>query len=135
MIGIVVVSHGNIAKEMVATTLQILPNTKRIIGVDIDSDASKEVNQKKVCEAVKAVKTEEGVIVLTDMFGGTPSNICLPLISKEKLEIISGVNLPMLIKLASLQNEETFENLPKFIKDYGRKNIVIASDVLKGNID
>ena len=74
----------------------------------------------------------KGVLLLSDMFGGTPSNLCLSFLGRPRLEVISGINLPMLIKLAGEKNRSSFEDLVEFIRDYGRKNIVIASKVLEG---
>ncbi len=134
MIGIIVVSHGNISKEMVNTTLTILPSAKNIVPVTVDSDAKKETNLDVIKNAISRADNGDGVVILTDMFGGTPSNSCLPFICEGKVEVITGVNLPMLIKIASLRMEMNFKELPKFIKSYGRKNITIASDVLKGEV-
>jgi len=134
MIGIVVVTHDNIAQEMVETTKKILKETEGITGVAIDSNAPVEANRHKISEAIKTVDSGNGVLILSDMFGGTPSNLCLSFLGKSKLEVISGLNLPMLIKLVSDRNKLSFEELPQFIRDYGRKNIVIASNILEGKI-
>jgi PTS system mannose-specific IIA component len=134
MIGIVVVSHDNIAGEMVETAKKILKESEGITSVAIDSNAPVEANRQKIASAIAAVDSDDGVLILSDMFGGTPSNLCLSFLGKKKLEVISGLNLPMLIKLVSDRNRLNFEELPLFIRDYGRKNIVIASSVLEGKI-
>ncbi len=134
MIGIVVVSHDNIAQEMVSVTRKIIPDAASLTSVAIDSNLSVEANRQKITAAVKEVDTGDGVFLLSDMFGGTPSNLCLSFLGTPKLEVISGINLPMLIKLAGDNKRQSFEQMVEFIRDYGRKNIVIASNVLEGKI-
>ncbi len=134
MIGIVVVSHDNIAQEMVSVTRKIIPDAMSLNSVAIDSNESVEVNRQKIAAAIKDVDTGDGVFLLSDMFGGTPSNLCLSFLGTPKLEVISGINLPMLIKLAGDNKRQSFEQMVEFIRDYGRKNIVIASNVLEGKI-
>lgn len=135
MIGIVVVSHNNIGQEMVATTKKIIPDCANITSISIESDLPPEANRNKISEAIKSVDLGNGVILLTDMFGGTPSNLCLSFLEKGRIEIISGFNLPMLIKLASKYDDTNFDELTTYIKKYGQKNIVIASEVLDGKVD
>ncbi|MBI2342540.1 MAG: PTS sugar transporter subunit IIA [Deltaproteobacteria bacterium] len=134
MIGIVVVSHDNIAQEMVAVARNIMKDVEGVASVSIDSNAPVEINRQKIIMTINSVDKGEGVLLLSDMFGGTPSNLCLSFLGKSKLEVISGINLPMLIKLISDRNKLEFESLAEFIRDYGRKNIVIASKVLEGKI-
>src|SRR3989338_6371950 len=132
MVGIIVVSHDNIAHEMVAVTKKILRDADGILAVAIGQDSPVEANRQKIGEAIKHVDKGKGVLLLSDMFGGTPSNLCLSFLGRPRLEVISGINLPMLIKLAGEKNRSSFEDLVEFIQDYGRKNIVIASKVLEG---
>lgn len=132
MVGIIVVSHDNIAHEMVAVTKKILRDADGILAVAIGQDSPVEANRQKIGEAIKHVDKGKGVLLLSDMFGGTPSNLCLSFLGRPRLEVISGINLPMLIKLAGEKNRSSFEDLVEFIRDYGRKNIVIASKVLEG---
>lgn len=134
MIGIVVVAHENIANEMVNAVKKITPEANNIVGVDIDSNAPVALNRQKISEAIKLVDPNDGVVLLSDMFGGTPSNLCLSFLSPT-IEVISGFNLPMLIKLVTLNKQYSFEELVEFIQRYGQKNIVIASKVLNGQID
>ena len=86
----------------------------------------------RILEAIQGVDQGEGVLILTDMFGGTPSNVALSFLSEHRIEVVTGVNLPMLIKLGSLQEEKPLEELAVFIKDYGQRNISVASEVLPG---
>ena len=134
MIGIVVVSHDNIGQEMVSVTRKIIPDATALASVAIDSNLSVEANRQKIAAAIKEVDSGDGVFLLSDMFGGTPSNLCLSFLGTPKLEVISGMNLPMLIKLAGDNKRQSFEQMVEFIRDYGRKNIVIASNVLEGKI-
>ena len=132
MIGILVVAHGNIGREMVDATKRIIPDVKHLYWVSVESDDPPEQIRQQISEGIKKATHDEGrVLILTDMFGGTPSNICLSFLKSNRIEIISGFNLPMLIKLANLSNDKKFNEIANFIKEYGQKNIVIAGDVLK----
>lgn len=133
MIGVVVVSHSNIGCEMVKATWRILPEAQHMRGVAVESNDPPEAIRQQVLEAVRAVDQNQGVIILTDMFGGTPSNICLSFLDPDKIEVVSGFNLPMLIKLAHLGPDADFAETVKFIQHYGQRNIVIASQVLAGS--
>lgn len=135
MIGVVIVSHIGIGKEMLCATKKIIPECANIACVNIESDSSQEANKNQIKRAIESVDQGSGVILLTDMFGGTPSNLCLPFLESGKIEIISGLNLPMLIKLASSLDKIDFAELSSFIKKYGQKNIVIASEVLDGKVE
>ena len=134
MVGVVVVSHTNIGKEMVIATKKIIPDCRNIVSLAIESDMPPEANRNLIRQAIEQVGTSNGVILLTDMFGGTPSNLCMSFLKKGEIEVISGFNLPMLIKLANYRNKIPFNELPPFIKNYGQKNIVIASEVLEGKV-
>ena len=134
MIGIVAVSHGNIGCEMVAATRRIIPDASHLCGVAVESNDPPEAIRRQIGEALSSVDRGSGVIILTDMFGGTPSNICLSFLSPSHVEVVSGFNLPMLVKLANLKNDADFADTVNFIQQYGQRNIVIASRVLAGNI-
>ena len=132
MIGIVVVAHGNIGVEMVIATKRIIPEAEHLVGVAVESNDPPSSIRQQISDAIQRVNTNEGVLILTDMFGGTPSNICLSFLNDEKTEVISGVNLPMLIKVANMRENHTFDDIVPFIQQYGQRNIVIASHVLDG---
>lgn len=134
MIGIVVVTHGNIGPEMVAATRRIFPEATHIKGVAVESNDPPESIRHQISEAVAEVNRNKGVLIFTDMFGGTPSNICLSFLEASRVEVVSGVNLPMLVKLASLKSNSNFDDTVAFIQQYGQRNIVIASHVLAGKI-
>jgi mannose PTS system EIIA component len=134
MIGIVVVTHGAIGIEMVRATQRIIPEATHIVGVAVESNDPPQSIRQQIADAISLVDDHSGILVLTDMFGGTPSNICLSFLGEQKIEILSGVNLPMLIKLANMREQLSFEDLVPFIQQYGQRNIVIASHVLDGKI-
>lgn len=132
MIGIVVVSHSNIGCEMVQATTRIIPEAKHMMGVAVESNDPPESIRQQIGEAVGRVDQGDGVLILTDMFGGTPSNICMTFLEPERVEVISGFNMPMLIKLANINAEANLMDTVHFIQKYGQRNIVIASEVLAG---
>lgn len=131
MIGLVVVAHLNLAKEMVAATELIVGKQKQFQSVGIFPDEDVDNIKKRVTEAIKQVHSGDGVLILTDMFGGTPSNISLSFLEEGKIEVIAGVNLPMLIKLVSYREGKTLGELTGFITKYGQSNIYLATDILK----
>jgi PTS system mannose-specific IIA component len=131
MTGLVVVAHFNLAKEMVAATELIVGKQKQFEAVGIFPDADVDTLKEKIVQALKKADSGDGVIILTDMFGGTPSNISLSFLEAGKVEVVAGVNLPMLIKLVTLREEKTLDELAGFITQYGQRNICLATDVLK----
>ncbi|MBI4237530.1 MAG: PTS sugar transporter subunit IIA [Deltaproteobacteria bacterium] len=135
LIGIVAVGHGNLTTAMVDAVRKIMPDAQQITSVEIDSNAPVEENRKKIGRAIQAVDQDVGVLLLTDMFGGTPSNLCLSFLKPNRIEVISGLNLPMLIKLLGGMQQQHFNEVVTFIQRYGQKNIVIASHVLQGKLD
>jgi PTS system mannose-specific IIA component len=130
MIGIVVVAHFNLAREMVAATELIVGKQEQFEYVDIFPDEEVDKIKKKLTEAVKQVDFGDGVVILTDMFGGTPSNISLSFLEEGKVEVVTGTNLPMLIKLVTFRQGKPLSELASFISNYGKKNIYLATDVL-----
>ena len=132
MIGIVVVAHFNLAREMVAATELIVGKLEQFKDVGIVPDEDVDKIRKQLISALKEVDSGNGVIILTDMFGGTPSNISLSFLEERKVEVVSGVNLPMLIKLATFRQGKELRELANFIAGYGKKNIYLATDVLNG---
>jgi PTS system mannose-specific IIA component len=130
MIGIVVVSHGRRAHELVAAAEHVVGRLRRTRAVSIDADEDLDLKRDAILEAIKACEAGRGVIVLTDMFGGTPSNLVLSLRSRAKMEIVSGANLPMLIKLAQTRDVLSLDECASDAAEGGRKYITIASDVL-----
>ncbi len=131
MTGLVVVAHFNLGREMVAATELIMGKQEQFSAVDIFPDDQVEKIKEKVVAAIKGSDTGDGVIILTDMFGGTPSNISLSFLEEEKVEVVAGVNLPMLIKLVAYREGKALDELADFITQYGQRNIYRATDVLK----
>ena len=131
MIGVVVVAHFKLASEMVAATELIVGRQEQFTYVDIFPDEDVEQIKGRVVSALKSVNSGKGVIMLTDMFGGTPSNISLSFLEEGKVEVVTGVNLPMLIKLVTYRREKVLSELAEFIASYGKKNIYLATDVLR----
>ena len=131
MIGVVVVAHFKLAREMVAATELIVGPQEQFTYVDIFPDEDVEQIKGRVTAALKHVNAGEGVLILTDMFGGTPSNISLSFLEEGRVEVVTGVNLPMLIKLVTYRRDRALPELSEFIANYGKKNIYLATDLLR----
>lgn len=131
MTGLVVVAHFNLAREMVAATELIVGKQEQFVAVDIVPDEPVEKIKEKIVLSLKGCNSGDGVIILTDMFGGTPSNISLSFLEDGNVEVVAGVNLPMLIKLVTYREGKSLDELASFITQYGQKNIYLATDVLK----
>ena len=132
MIGVVVVTHGQLAIELVNAAEMIVGDLPQFTAVSIGwhddvNDARGEIEQ-----AIERVRGEAGVLVLTDMFGGTPSNLGMTFLEKDRIEVITGVNLPMLIKLAQLPQSQDLLAVGRQMRDDGRNAIWVASDLLRG---
>lgn len=132
MIGIVIVTHGRLAEEFVAATEHVVGAQERIKAVCIGPDDDMEKRRADILTAAQEVDIGEGVVILTDMFGGTPSNLAISVMEKAKAEVIAGVNLPMLIKLASTRMEKDLADSVTAAHEAGRKYINVASWVLAG---
>jgi PTS system mannose-specific IIA component len=131
MIGLIVIAHFNLAKEMVAATELIVGKQEQFESVGISPDEDIDKTRGKIVEALKKADSGDGVMILTDMFGGTPSNISLSFLEDGKVEVVTGVNLPMLIKLNTYREGRQLGELAHFITQYGQNNIYLARDVLK----
>jgi PTS system mannose-specific IIA component len=129
-VGVVIVTHYGLGQEFLQALRLIVPEAPEYHAVAIEPDQSVEEMRKAVGGALRAADEGQGVLVLTDMFGGTPSNISLSFLEDRRVEVVTGVNLPMLIKLATLRGEKSLEDLAVFIKDYGRRNISVARQIL-----
>jgi len=130
IIGLVLVTHGNLARELIAALEHVVGPQTKISAVCIGPEDDMEQRRREILDSVAGVDGGRGVVVLTDMFGGTPSNLAISIIDKAKVEVIAGVNLPMLIKLASVRQSETLAEAALSAQDAGRKYIHIASQVL-----
>ncbi len=129
-VGVVIVTHYGLGHEFVHALRLILPDAPTFHAVAIDPSQSVEEMRGSIDETLSAADEGQGVLMLTDMFGGTPSNISLSFLEDRRVEVVTGLNLPMLIKLAGLRGEKSLEDLAVFIKDYGRRNISVASEIL-----
>jgi PTS system mannose-specific IIA component len=130
MIGLVLVTHGRLAEEFVAAMEHVVGEQPNVEAVSIGPDDDIEQRRLDIMAAVEAVDSGDGVILLTDMFGGTPSNLAISIMDKGRVEIIAGVNLPMLIKLASVRNVESLPRAVTSAQEAGRKYINVASALL-----
>jgi PTS system mannose-specific IIA component len=130
MVGILVITHQRLAEEFIATAALIVGNIENCVGLSLDPDLPVEDLRQQIDEAMDRVNDGDGVIVLTDMFGGTPSNLSLSFLNNEGIEVVTGVNLPMLLKLAQSREGHKVDELARIIKDYGRHSISLASEIL-----
>jgi len=130
MIGLVLVAHAGLAREFLAATEMIVGKMPLAETVGISSDDSVETIRKNVTEAIKKVSSD-GVIIMTDMFGGTPSNMSLSFLKENEVEVLTGVNLPMLLKFASEREKAGVADLARILKGCGQEGISVAGDYLK----
>ncbi len=130
MIGLVLVTHGRLAEEFLSTLEHIVGPQKNVAVVCIGPDDDMEERRQEIIDKVKATQDGDGVVLLTDMFGGTPSNLAISVLEQGKVEVIAGVNLPMLIKLASVRDKESLKKTVAQAQEAGRKYINVASQLL-----
>ncbi len=130
MIGLVLVTYGRLAEEMISATEHVVGAQRNIRAICIGPDDDMEQRRSDIVQAVSEVDDGDGVILLTDMFGGTPSNLAISIMDKPNVEVIAGVNLPMLIKLASVRESESLADAVASAQEAGRKYINVASDLL-----
>ena len=130
MVGVIIVTHGQVGLEMLRTAQEIVGRIERAEAVTIEAAEKIERARTRIEAAIKRVSTGAGVLILTDMFGGTPSNLGLSFLDKGALEVVTGVNLPMLIKLPSLREGTSLRELADRLSKYGQKNILVASEFL-----
>src|SRR5437764_14424919 len=132
MIGVVVVTHGQLAVELVNAAEMIVGDLPQFTAVSIGWHDDVNDARGDIAQAIERVRGEEGVLLLTDMFGGTPSNLGMTFLEKDRVEVNTGVNLPTLIKLASLRRSSDLLPLAKAMREHGRNAIWVASDLLRG---
>jgi PTS system mannose-specific IIA component len=134
MIGILIVTHRRLGDALIEAAEFILgTRPEALVSVSIDLNESADVLRGKIADGIKKVKSEHGVLILTDMFGGTPSNLSYSFLEEGHVEVISGVNLPMLIQAASTRDKMNLEELAVKLEEFGKKSISLASSILKGN--
>ena len=132
MIGLVLVTHGRLAAEFIAAMEHVVGPQPGVEAICIDADDDMEVRRADIAAAAGRVDTGRGVILLTDMFGGTPSNLAISLMGRDNVEVIAGVNLPMLIRLASVRRDSSVAAAVEAAQEAGRKYISVASKILDG---
>ena len=133
MIGIVIVTHRNLGDALIDATEFILGNRPEAVApISIDLNEKADKLRKKISEGIKTVKSKDGVLILTDMFGGTPSNLSYSFLEEGHIEVLSGVNLPILIKAVNARQKMALDELAECLVEYGKKSISMASSILKG---
>ena len=132
MIGMVLVTHGALAEEFRAALEHVVGAQEYLATICIGPDDDMEKRREDIVDAIVKVDTGHGVALLTDMFGGTPSNLAISLLEKDKVEVVAGINLPMLIKLASIRDNQPLDVAVLEARDAARKYISVASEVLAG---
>lgn len=130
MIGLVLVTHGNLANEFISAMQHVVGKQEQVVGVCIGPEDDMEMRRNEILQKVTEADSGEGVVLLTDMFGGTPSNLALSIMDRANVEILAGINLPMLIKIASLRKECTMKKTVEGAQEAGKKYINIASQLL-----
>ena len=131
MIGVLIITHGNLGHELIKAAEMIKGDTRGIASISLDASTAVEDIKKTITAAIKKADIGEGVLVLTDLFGGTPSNISLSFLKEDKVEVVTGVNLPMLLKISDIrEDKKKLAEFANLVKVYGRKNIYLASEIL-----
>ena len=130
MIGILILTHGGIAEELAKAARAITSEAEKIEAVGLGWNEDPEVARRKIEEAIAALGGPHGVLVLTDMFGGTPSNIAFPFLKEGSVEIVTGVNLPMVLRCLATRRDDSLSALARAVRERGRKAIEVASDYL-----
>ena len=134
MIGIVIVTHSELGDALIhAAEFIVGSRPEQLVSVSIDINENAEKLRTKIAGGIKSVKQKEGVLILTDMFGGTPSNLSYSFLEEGRVEVISGVNLPILIKAVDTREKTGLVELAKNLETFGKKSITLASRILKGN--
>ena len=133
MIGLVIVTHGGLAREFRAALEHIVGPQEYLETVSIGPEDDMVARRREILEAVARTDQGEGVILLTDMFGGTPANLAISILDEAKVEVIAGINLPILVKLASVRNEVPMSEAVPIARDAGRKYIKVAGQQLTGD--
>lgn len=130
MVGVIVITHGNLGSELIKATELIKGDLKGAHAISVDAAKGVENLKKEITTAIKKVDSGHGVLILTDLFGGTPSNISLSFLKEHKVEVVTGVNLPMMLKISERQEDMNLGDFAAFIRNYGKKNIYLASEIL-----
>ena len=130
MIGVVIVTHGKLAEAFISVTEHVVGKQEQMHAVGIEPEDDAEKSRGRILDAINAVDTGDGVVILTDMFGGTPSNLAISVMKADSIEVIAGVNLPMTIKLASVRTKVSMQEAIAQAQEAARKYINVASNLL-----
>ena len=130
MIGLVLVTHGHLADELIAAMEHVVGPQEKVAAICIGADDDMEQHRMNILNVVKEVSSDDGVVLLTDMFGGTPSNLAISVMDRANVEVIAGVNLPMLVKFASCRDQCDLEECATKAQEAGKKYINVASQLL-----
>lgn len=130
LVGLVLVTHGNLALEFISAMQHVVGKQEKVSAVCIGPEDDMEMRRQEILDKVGEVDSGAGVVVLTDMFGGTPSNLAISIMDRANVEIIAGVNLPMLIKIATLRKEKNLKETVSGAQEAGKKYINVASQLL-----
>jgi PTS system mannose-specific IIA component len=131
MVGILVVSHGKLADALISSVQFLVGNLERVKGISIWPRDRKEEVKDRIQKGVGEVDDGHGVVILTDLLGGTPTNLSLSVLEDEKVEVVTGVNLPMLLTLSSYQEDKSLEEIGRLAKKSGRRSIALAKKVMR----
>lgn len=131
MVGAIIITHGSLASSLVEVAESITGKIEKVKTVSVQSSDTTESIRSALSGSIREVNSGSGVIIFTDMFGGTPTNIALSLLEDGKVDVITGVNLPMLIKFIGNRTDKSLTDVALLLKDYGQKSIVLAGDMLK----
>jgi PTS system mannose-specific IIA component len=129
-VGVLIVTHYRLGEEFLQALHLILPEAPSFEAVSVEPTMAVEDMRGKIAAGLKSADAGDGVLILTDMFGGTPSNMSLSFHDEHQVEVVTGMNLPMLIKLATMRDEKPLDELAAFIKAYGQRNISVASELI-----
>ena len=130
MIGVVLVTHGRLAEEFISALEHVVGKQNQMVAICIESDDDMEDCRLKILAATQGVDSGDGVILLTDMFGGTPSNLAISIMEQANVEVVAGINLPMLVKLATSRDGSSLAEVAVCAQEAGRKYINVASTLL-----
>ncbi len=134
MVGIVIVTHTGLGEALIEAAESVLQGPlEATTAVSVDLSHRAEQLRKKISAGIKAVDQGEGILILTDMFGGTPSNLSLSFLEEGRIDVLTGVNLPVLIRAVKMRKDGNLSEMGQSIQAYGKKSISLASGVLKGN--
>ncbi len=133
MLGVLIVTHYRLAEEFLQAVQLIVGELPHFRAIGLDPSTAPEDMRRRIEAELKQIDGSKGVLMLVDMFGGTPSNLCLSFLDEGRVEVVTGLNLPMLVKVARVDDASSLAEVAQVARDYGRRNISIASEVLNGN--